>query len=926
MGASMPHRLRHASFCAFSILFAFLLSLGGCQKKEIEELFGTELFSLSLGKLENQIDLFQQTGAPVEKKNRIFMRDGWFYVANGNSDKIMVFTSYGDLISLLYNPQTNPTPALQALDPAVSDSETSSGTVSTRGSVAYPFTDIGEIAVASDKTLYVEDAVTEAKVVKDTARGVLLSRVVLRFDRKGRPEGYLGQEGIGGTPFPYIMSLNVTARDQLVIVTRLPESWEVFWFSREGRLLYQVEIDSAHLPAAPVKGATQSLVNIIPDQQSPFLYLMIYAYRDPSDDTGRSGSPPGDDVISRVYKLNLLDREYDSFVELPQNPSRKETAGLKTTEIPAPPSDLVGVSSAGYYYLLGFADSNLYTLQILDPAGQGEGAAIHGDRGFRAHLPGHPSLSYRPDLRSSRGSDEGARHLVALRSPHEGGLTMKVVSSEAMARIDRQSQAEFAIPSLLLMEDAGVTAWSTLETRVCRGQKPQGPMVFLAGKGNNGGDAFVMARRAFCGGERRLSIVLAAGRPAPDSDPGRMLAMCASHGVEVLAWPAQGPEVLGRLGEAAWIFDGIAGTGLQGGLRAPLGDLVKAVNASAGTRVAIDVPSGVGDAFDPSAPAVQASVTLTMGLPKLCLYLPRARGLCGRIYVVPVGFPAALVEDPSIPGEMLPHAAWREIARPIPVDTHKNRRGHLAVFAGAPGTTGAAWLCSNAAARSRVGLVSLYAGGDTWQVQAQKSTSVMVKPWVEPRSPDWSGPDLAGYSGILVGPGWGLSEGKERWLEHLVSGQIPGVIDADGITLLSRIAARGSSDLGGRWVLTPHPGEFSRLSGQPRDEVLADPVRHALAQSARLGAVIALKGHCTVVASPSGRFWILDGPNPALATAGSGDVLSGIIAAGIAGGMSALDAALFGVSLHAHVGRAARKSLGWFLAEDLVPVISRTLR
>ena len=103
-------------------------------------------------------------------------------------------------------------------------------------------------------------------------------------------------------------------------------------------------------------------------------------------------------------------------------------------------------------------------------------------------------------------------------------------------------------------------------------------------------------------------------------------------------------------------------------------------------------------------------------------------------------------------------------------------------------------------------------------------------------------------------------------------------------------------------------------------------MRHALAQSERLGAVVVLKGHCTVVASPSGKFWILDGPNPALATGGSGDVLSGIIAAGIAGGMSALEAALFGVSLHAHVGRTARKRLGWFLAEDLVPVISRALR
>ncbi len=362
--------LRRATFGAAAASVIIVVLLVGCQRKGIEELLGSELFSLSLGKLENQIDLFQRSGATIEKKNRIFMRDGWFYVANGNAGKIMVFSSYGDLIFLLYNPQTNPTPTLQALDPAMNETQSESGTVSTRGSVAYPFTDIGEIAVASDKTLYVEDAVTEAKVVKDAKRGVMLSRVVLRFDRRGRPQGYIGQEGIGGTPFPYIMSLGVTAKDQLVVVTRLPESWEVFWYTREGTLLYQVEIDSAHLPVAAGKGVTPSLVNIIPDQQNPYLYLLIYSYRDRSDDTGRSSPPQGDDVISRVYRLNLLTRQYDSFIEMPQNPPRKETVGLKTSEVPAPPSDLVGVSTNGYYYLLGFADSNLYALQILDQMGR----------------------------------------------------------------------------------------------------------------------------------------------------------------------------------------------------------------------------------------------------------------------------------------------------------------------------------------------------------------------------------------------------------------------------------------------------------------------------------------------------------------------------------------------------------------------------
>jgi NAD(P)H-hydrate epimerase len=314
-----------------------------------------------------------------------------------------------------------------------------------------------------------------------------------------------------------------------------------------------------------------------------------------------------------------------------------------------------------------------------------------------------------------------------------------------------------------------------------------------------------------------------------------------------------------------------------------------------------------------------------MGLPKICLYLPRARVLCGKIYVIPVGFPPALLEAADMPGEMLTRAAWRTLAGPLPPDTHKNRRGHLAVFAGSRGTTGAAWLCATAAARSRVGLVTLFADAEAYPVIAPKLTSVMCRLWepsVPPGAGDWN-PDA--WSAVLAGPGWGTSGEKERALEYLLSLPVGGVLDADALTLLRRIMDRGAVSLGGRWVLTPHPGEFSRISGIDKDEVLDDPVRHALQLSARTGGVVVLKGHCTVVASPGGSFWILDGGNPALATGGAGDVLAGIVAAGCAGGMSAIDAALFGVSLHSHVARVAAGRLGWFLAEDLVPLLSSAL-
>jgi len=355
--------------------------LAGCQRKGIEELVSSELFSLSMGKMEDQIDLFQFENAMVERANSLTMRDGWFYVANGSAGKIMVFSSYGDLIFLLYNPQTNPAPTtLGPADVNASGAESAGyrgaesagyrGVVSTRGFVAYPFSDIGHIAVASDRTLYVEDAVPEAKAVKDTDRGVTRSRVILRFDRKGRQLGSLGEEGIGGSPFPYVSALYVTANEQLVVVCRLPRSWEVFWYSRDGAPLYQVEISNSNLPTRPERGVTQVLVSVLPDLQSPLLYLIISSYQDAVD--ARSAAPASNDAVTtQAYELDLRTQQYGpGSVQFPTNPPHRTKAGLKTIEIPSPPSDVLGVSTGGYFYLLAYTDTNLYTLQIVDPSGR----------------------------------------------------------------------------------------------------------------------------------------------------------------------------------------------------------------------------------------------------------------------------------------------------------------------------------------------------------------------------------------------------------------------------------------------------------------------------------------------------------------------------------------------------------------------------
>jgi hypothetical protein len=348
--------------CGAAVAAAAIMAscLAGCARGGAPELVAEPLFSLELGRLEDQVDLFQVEGSPMSGRTRIAMRDGLFYVANGGARKIMVFSSYGDLLFLLYDPNTNPKPALAS-------APTEPGTVSTRAAVEYPLRDIGEIAVSSEKVLYVEDAAPAARVVKDPAAGTL-ARIVLRFDRRGTPLAPLGQEGPNGTPFPYITALHVTDEDQLVVVCRLTAAWQVFWYSRDGVLQYQVEIDRAHLPPIDESGLTASLVNVVPDQDAPVLYLLLYYYPNAAD---KASTAP----TARVRPLDLRTRQYGGAIELPANPGRKEKVGFTTQEIARPPYDLLGAGSNGHLYLLGYTDSNLYNLVILGRDGKVRGKA-----------------------------------------------------------------------------------------------------------------------------------------------------------------------------------------------------------------------------------------------------------------------------------------------------------------------------------------------------------------------------------------------------------------------------------------------------------------------------------------------------------------------------------------------------------------------
>jgi hypothetical protein len=353
MHARMSTIQRYAAAVIAAAIAASFLA--GCARGSAPELVAEPLFPLELGRLEDQVDLFQTAGSPMNSSTRIAMRDGLFYIANGSARKIMVFSSYGDLLFLLYDPKANPKPTLAS-------APTEPGTVSTRGAVEYPFRNLGEIAVSSEKIIYVEDSAPAERVVKDPVAGTLGS-IVLRFDRRGAALAPLGQEGPNGTPFPFIEALHVTDGDQLVVVCRLASAWQVFWFSREGTILHQVEIDRAHLPPIDESGLTASLVNIVPDLAEPVLYLLIYYYPGTTD-------KPSAGVMARVHPLDLRTRQYGGAIDLPVNPGRKEKVGFTSETVARPPYELLGAGSNGHLYLLGYTDSNLYNLVVLSLEGK----------------------------------------------------------------------------------------------------------------------------------------------------------------------------------------------------------------------------------------------------------------------------------------------------------------------------------------------------------------------------------------------------------------------------------------------------------------------------------------------------------------------------------------------------------------------------
>ncbi len=511
---------------------------------------------------------------------------------------------------------------------------------------------------------------------------------------------------------------------------------------------------------------------------------------------------------------------------------------------------------------------------------------------------------------------------------------MRLLSIRQSRELDSEA-VSLGVPALTLMENAGRALADVVEKVVSPQERAR--VLVLAGRGQNGGDGFVAARHLISRGHA-VRIVLF-GDPESlrsESSVNYMAIRPFLPGERLTAIPtAQSEEAIENLlGKALrdvekWapdvLVDALLGTGQKGDPSYPLNEAIDWANSLGVPIVSCDLPSGIdADTGWAHEPSIRATVTVTMGAPKIGLYSYPGRSYCGDIVVERLGIPEVAVK--ATDSEPLVSAVFAEdVARVMPArraDHHKGMSGHVCVLAGSVGMTGAAALSARACLRAGAGTVTLLCPGAVYQVCASASSEVMVVPFGRGPVFDLEGSDLTALDAnlersdaVVIGPGTGRGEAQKRFLSYVLAAnqdtRKPLVIDADSLTSLGALGGLTYlASCKGTFVLTPHVGELSRLLGVDPSDIGRNRRYFARKAAEEANAVVCLKGAGTCVANVSGEDVIITSGSPAMATAGSGDVLTGVIAALAAQGLSAFQATWVGAYWHGLSGELAAKRAG----------------
>ncbi|MCC6157912.1 MAG: NAD(P)H-hydrate dehydratase [Deltaproteobacteria bacterium] len=504
---------------------------------------------------------------------------------------------------------------------------------------------------------------------------------------------------------------------------------------------------------------------------------------------------------------------------------------------------------------------------------------------------------------------------------------MKLATASQMREIDRHAIEEVGIPGIVLMENAGAGCARVLMERY-EAEADTGVCV-VCGTGNNGGDGFVIARHLWNNGFPVEVFVL--GRAAQiKGDAKTNFEILEKLDVPVTEVVNDDDAELmeAEIDGAGVVVDAIFGTGLDREVAGTHRRAIDAINASGAKVVAVDMPSGLdSDSGRLWGVAVFAEITCTFGIAKIGQYTHPGYLHCGEVIVIDISLPGYAPHDFGLTANVIEPFPFLSMFAARPDDAHKGSFGHVLVVGGSPGLTGAPAMSALAALRTGAGLASLAVPGDLALAMEAKLLEVMTYALAQGASGTVADDAiekvlalLEGKTVLALGPGMGQSPEAARFIAKLLPKlAVPVVIDADALNNIATdtsVLKRCPTDV----VITLHPGEMARLIGRDTAAVIADRLGVAASFAQKHGVTVVLKGARSVVATPSGDTWINVTGNPGMATAGAGDVLTGVIAGLIAQHKNVPDCTLLGVYLHGLAGDIANEHVGerGMIASDIL--------
>jgi len=503
---------------------------------------------------------------------------------------------------------------------------------------------------------------------------------------------------------------------------------------------------------------------------------------------------------------------------------------------------------------------------------------------------------------------------------------MKILTAAQMNMVDRQTTELYGIPSLTLMENAGFHLFHALDQAF--EDLAERNILIVCGKGNNGGDGLVLARQLI---QRRIppQVVLLGETSAVRGDAAVNLNILLKAGYPLLevtdeeAWNI----VAQRLDSFDIIVDAILGTGISKPLSGLYRDVVRDINQTDAFILAVDIPSGmVSDAVEAAPEQIWADLTVTFTAPKIAQVLSRDLEAVGDLIVAPIGTPDDVLEKPEHDLNLITRETAALTVYPRLVDAHKGTFGHVVLVAGSRGKAGAAGLTSLAALRTGSGLVTAVVPAVIQDLVASYHTEVMTEGIASTPTGTFAKSGLHHILGILegkdacgIGPGLTTEPETAEVVKEIVrQSPVPRILDADALNAFAGSTHELTNFRKRPLILTPHPGEFSRLTGIPTAQLLTEQLRLTKEFARSLGVWVVLKTHRTLIATPTGQIFVSPRGNPGMATAGMGDVLTGVLtsligqaAAGDSFEETDITAALCtGVYLHGQAGDLAMVSQG----------------